>query len=42
MYMYILSSTVSFLVSQLFNAVRHAGRFKLGLKSAKLYVVGLT
>ena len=30
--------TDSFVVSQLFSVARHAGRFKLGLKPAQLYV----
>ena len=34
----ILSSTDSFVVSQLISVARHVGMFKLGLKPAQLYI----
>ena len=34
---FILSSTDSFIVSQLFSVTRHTGHFKLGSKPAQLY-----
>ena len=37
-YICILSSTGSFILSQLFRVARHIGRFKLGSKPAQLYV----